>query len=206
MNEITITLPAIDETVIANLETLSIEVLATETEALRVIREKYAPLAKQNGYIQIADYSVSASNYSFDKELYLERDGKRLRALKCFDSFDSNREDQNSGSLDGHRLYLAATGEWIELERVGHWSTWQGSPNWWGCGKFVGPEGWQEEPRNVGHVRTMTDAEVAEEYNLDKLVEHLGKSLKTLAEKLPARMVLVQQRAALASQLLDRLK
>lgn len=206
MNEVTITLPAIDETVIANLETLDIKTLATEAEALRAMREKYATLARQNGYIQIADYSVSTANSSFDKELYLERDGKRVRALKCFDSFDRNREDQNRGSLDGHRLYLAETGEWIELERYGHWSAWQGSPNWWGCGEFVGPEGWDEDATSGGHVRMMADAQVADEYDLAKIVEHLGKSLKTLAEKLPERMTRVKQRAELASQLLAGLK
>jgi hypothetical protein len=38
MNAVTITLPAIDETVVANLETLTTETLASETEALRAIR------------------------------------------------------------------------------------------------------------------------------------------------------------------------
>ena len=49
MNEITITLPAIDETIIANLDTLTSQASATEIEALKAIREKYAMLARQNG-------------------------------------------------------------------------------------------------------------------------------------------------------------
>ena len=49
MNQITITLPAIDETVIANLDTLTIQASATEIEALKAMREKYAVLARQNG-------------------------------------------------------------------------------------------------------------------------------------------------------------
>ena len=51
-----------------------------------------------------------------------------------------------------------------------------------------------------------TDADVAGEYPLAGIVEELSKSLKTLAEKLPARMAKVQQRATLASQLLAGLK
>ncbi len=164
-------------------------------------------MARQNGYILIADYEAGDANSHVHKQLFLERDGKRLRALKCFDSFDKNHESQNSGSLAGFRLYLAESCEWIELERHGLWSAWQGSPDWWGCGEFVGPDGWDEEEDNSGgHVRIMTDAEVAAEYELDKIVQQLGKSLKTLAEKVPERMARVKQRAELASQLLAGLK
>jgi len=48
--------------------------------------------------------------------------------------------------------------------------------------------------------------EVEAEYPLSGIVEQLGKSLKTLAEKLPQRMTKVQKRVSLAEQLLAGLK
>jgi hypothetical protein len=203
MNEITITLPAIDETVIANLEILTSQASATEVEALRAIRESYAKLARQNGYVRIAHYSVSNSNWSRSNDVHYERNGRKVRALLAFDNFGSDNTDQNSGTYSGDKLYLTETGEWLRIERTGTWSQWQGSPDRWGCGVAAYDT---DSDSQGGNVRIVTDEEVADEYPLAGLVEELGKSLSTLAEKLPARLTKVRQRAELASKLLAGLK
>ena len=206
MNQITITLPAIDETVIVNLDTLTIQASATEIEALKAIREKYAVLARQNGFVRIAHYSVSNTNWSTSNDVHYERKGRKVRALLAFDNFGSTNTDQNSGTYEGDKLYLLESGEWLRIERRGNWSQWQGSPDQWGCDADASPNEEEYGLVQLGSVRILNDAEVQTEYPLSGVVEELGKSLKTLAEKLPARMVKVQQRTNLASQLLAGLK
>jgi hypothetical protein len=208
MNEITITLPAIDETVIANLDAMTSQASATETEALKAIREKYAILARQNGYIRIAHWSVSNSNWSASNDVHYERKGRKVRALLAFDNFGSTNSDQNSGTYEGDKLYLLESGEWLRIERRGIWSQWQGSPDQWGCGVSAQTSEADEydQDDSGGDIRVVTDAEVGCEYPLSGIVEELAKSLKTLAEKLPQRMVKVQQRVSLAQQLLEGLK
>jgi len=208
MNEITITLPAIDETVIANLDTLTSQASATEIEALKAIREKYATLARQNGYVRIAHWSVSNSNWSASNDVHYERNGRKVRALLAFDNFGSTNTGQNSGTYEGDKLYLLECGEWLRIERRGTWSQWQGSPNQWGCGvsaRTIETDEYDQDHQG-GDIRIVTDAEVEGEYPLSGIVKELGKSLSTLAAKLPERMVKVQQRVSLAQQLLVGLK
>ena len=205
MNEITVTLPAIDEIVIADIDTLTSQASATEIEALKAIRDKYAVLARQNGYIRIAHYSVQNTNWSKSADKHYEVNGRKVRALLAFDNFESSNTDQNSGTYEGDKLYLTETGDWLRIQRVGTWSQWQGSPDQWGCGTMAHYSE-DEYDNQGGDVRVITDADVAGEYPLAGIVEELSKSLKTLAEKLPARMAKVQQRATLASQLLAGLK
>ena len=59
-----------------------------------------------------------------------------MHGLLCDDNFDSNtnRGDQNRGTYSGSRLYLTDTGEWLEIERSGSWSQWQGEGEGWACG------------------------------------------------------------------------
>lgn len=221
MNQVTITLPAIDETVIANLDTLTTQASATEVEALKAIRKKYAILARQNGYVRIGWTKVGdGSNWSQTQDYYYERNGKRIKALKAFDNFEQPNTEQWSGDNTGDRLYLLETGEWLRIERNGRWSQRQGSPQCWACGEDIIPgdndpyldqmrqaaasEGYVDTKRAPGSVRIVTDAEVEAEYPLDGVVAELANSLKTLARKLPERMVKVQQRASLAAQLLEK--
>ena len=206
MNEITITLPAIDETVIANLDTMTIQASATEIEALKAIREKYAVLARQNGFVRIAHYSVSNTNWSTSNDVHYERKGRKVRALLAFDNFGSTNTDQNSGTYEGDKLYLLESGEWLRIERRGNWSQWQGSPDQWGCDADASPNEEEYGLVRLGSVRILNDAEVAEEYDLNRIVEQLGKSLRTLAEKLPERMTRVKQRAELARKLIEGLR
>jgi hypothetical protein len=118
--QITITLPAIDETVIANLDTLTSQASATEIEALKAIREKYAVLARQNGYVKIAwTRRGDGSNWSEERDYYYERNGKRVKALKAFDNFEQPQTSQWAGDNTGDRLYLLESGEWLRIERSG---------------------------------------------------------------------------------------
>jgi hypothetical protein len=222
-NEITITLPAIDEQLIANLDTLTTEASATEVEALKAIREKYAPLARQNGFVRIGWMrSGDGSNWSEERSYYYERSGKKIRALKVYDGFEQPNTTQNTGSNTGDRLYLLETGEWLRIERTGSWSQMQGATQEWSCGPGIldrgyddpslrelrdvaASEGYTDPEHGSGSIRTVTDAEVEAEYPFDEILTELAKSLKTLQEKLPARMTKVQQRVALASQLLAAL-
>jgi hypothetical protein len=219
--QITITLPAIDESVVANLDTLTTQASATEVEALKAIREKYAVLARQNGYVKIAWIRRGdGSNWSDERDYYYERDGKRVKALKAFDNFEQPNTNQNSGDNVGDRLYLLESGEWLRIERNGRWSQWQGSTNYWACGDDIiagdndpylareaaASEGYRDAARSSGSIRILSDAEVEREYPLDGIIKELSASLKTLSEKLPGRMNKLQQRVSLASQLLSALK
>jgi hypothetical protein len=210
MNEITITLPAIDESIIANLETLTTEASSSEAEAIKALREKYAPLAKHNGYVQIAwTYRGDGSNWREERDYYYKRDsnGKRVRAFKVYDGFDRTHTSQHTGARIGDRLYLLETGHWLRIERTGNWSQWQGAAEGWSCGAgIIDRSEYDDESRDEGgSIRIMTDAEVETEYELSAIVEGLAESLKSLAEKLPGRLTRVQQRVELATQLLTAL-
>lgn len=198
--EITITLPSIDETIITAIENETVATLTTETQAIQALREKYATLARQNGVIKTGWCSRGDdSNWREETETFLERDGRKIKALLCVDGWDSNNSDQNSGGYCGSRLYLTQFAEWIELTRTGSWSRWQGTPQHWTCAA-------DEDGDGEGAVLTLTDAQVAEQYEMTSVVYGLSEALKKLAEKLPQRLAKVQQRAALASQLLAALK
>jgi hypothetical protein len=203
--EITITLPAIDETIIANLDSLTTQASATEVEALKAIREKYAVLARQNGYVKIGYTWRGNQNWSEEQSYHYERNGKRVKALLAFDNFEQPKTSEFAGENTGDKLYLLETGEWLRVERTGEWSQYQGSPGWWACGEGILPDDWSMGERIDGSIRTLTDAEVEAEYPLDGIVDEIGKSLKKLSEKLPERMSRVKQRAELASQLLAAL-
>lgn len=182
-----ITVPKIDETIIHAIETGTISTLAKETAAITLLRSRYTPIARHNGFIQTSAHSIR----NYKEESYHKRDGKYVHALLALDAFDhrDHASDRNRGECYGCRLYLSQFGEWVETTRNGSWSNWQGEPQAW-----------------TGSIAVLTDAEVAEQYHLDQIVEQLAESLKTLAEKLPERLQGVQKRATLASQLLAALK
>lgn len=220
---ITITLPAIDETLIAAIETTTTETLATETLAFEALRKQYSKFARQNGFIKIAYYEARTVNWEVqEEEFYREAvlfdglpdssvPGRKVRALLCDDNFTRGREDQNSGSLAGSRLYLTERGKWLQITRVGSWSAWQGAPDRWGCGVSVAPDYNDRHAIDLpdlelnGSIIELTDVEVAQQYYLDEVIAELGKSLSTLATKLPARMNRLTRRLALTAELLTAL-
>ena len=158
--------------------------------------------------VRIAHWSVNSTNWSASNDVHYERNGRKIRALLVFDNFSSTNTDQNSGTYEGDKLYLLESGEWLRIERRGTWSQWQGSPDQWGCGVSARTSETNEYDQDDlgGDIRIVTDAEVEGEYPLAGIVEELAKSLRTLTEKLPARMVKVQQRVKLAQKLLEALK
>jgi len=203
MDQITVTIPAIDETVMATIDRLTTQASASEVEALKEIRAKYARLGRQNGYVRIAHYGVQNTNWNVSNDVYYERDGRKARALLTFDNFGDRNTDQNSGIYEGDKLYLLESGEWLRIERAGYWSRWQGSPDAWGCGVSADSD---DDRDTGGSVKILTDDQVAAEYPLEGILDQLGKSLRTLAEKLPQRMAKLQQRVSLAAQLMEALK
>jgi hypothetical protein len=206
----TIEVPTPSTELLTQLETVTVQTDQAEAAAIAGIREKFTCYAKHNGHIKTADFHKSdGANYNIDRDAYHEPDGKRLQALLVADHFTEAHTDQNRGSKGGFRLYLTEAGEWLELKRVGRWTRWQGEPSYWytsgESGERVGAldEG---EPPAGGHVRTMTDAQVADEYDLETILEQLGKTMAEMCAKLPERYNRLKTRAELAQRTIDALK
>jgi hypothetical protein len=114
-------------------------------------------------------------------------------------------EDQNSGRNEGFRLYLTEGGEWLELERAGRWTQWQGSPSYWytdaDSAQAIGIlDNESMEPPTGGKIRSMTDAEVAAEYVFADVLSQIGKSMAELCKKLPERYNRLKANAELAQR------
>lgn len=201
-DSITITIPEIKQETINALSEASAQEHKTVVVALAAIREKYAPLARHNGYVKIA---YLARCYSSNRpDSCHETDGEKTRALLAVDGFGKNYYDQNSGGYEGSRLYLTSSGTWLKITRTGHWSRWHGEPEGWNCGVSI-CDG-NEDDRGSGGIWVMTDEEVEHEYKLEDVVEGLSKSLKTLSEEFPERLTRIRERTSLAAQLLAALR
>ncbi len=204
---IEINVPSAD--LIHQVETATIETHDSEILAIATVREKFCGFAKHNGYVRIASYSRyhAGQRISIDMDRYYEADGHKVRALLACDCFDSDRPDQNSTKYSGDRLYLTQYGEWLRIERSGGASAWEGSPNQWGCGVSALDEE-EDDYRNRaprGSIRIVTDAAVAEEYDLEDIMKQLGKSLAEMSKKLPERLTKLRQRTALAAAVAEQL-
>jgi len=207
--QITITLPAINPALIASIEQESVSVAASEVDAFAAIRAAYAPLARHAGYVRIGwEYRGDGSNWREERDHHYRRDGKIIHAILCDDSFDKTHDSQWTGRRTGTQLWLIETGEWLRIERDGNWSAYQGASEYWACGWDV-PSFSEDESEceggNSGSVRVIDDAEVARLYHLDAVLAELGKSLSTMAAKLPERLTRIRQRAELAAKLIAAL-
>ncbi len=207
----TIEVPTPSADLIAQIETATIETNQAEIAAVMAIREKFSPYAKHNGNVRLAHYEAATCNWSVDRSVYCKDPaGKRAKALLACDDFTSGREDQNHGSLGGKRLYLLATGEWLEIKRTGSWSAWQGSPNQWGCGEDASPNddnGRDYEGSSIGgYAKIVNDAHVAANWDLEELLKDLGKALSDMCSKLPERHGKLKARAELAQRAIEALK
>lgn len=177
----TIEVPTPSAELIQQLETATIETNQTEAAAIAAIRVRFTEYAKHNGNIQTASYHKS-------QEAYLMDGGRRLRAIRVFDNFGEEDGDQGS-SMSGYRLYLSERGEWVEVMRAV--CVFEGEEaSYWVC------------DGETGHVRKMTDDDVASEYELAALLAELGKSMTEMTKKLPARHAKLRQRAELASRVI----
>ncbi len=217
----TIEVPTPSADLISQIETANIEVLNSETVAVAAIRERFAPYAKHNGFIKIGDESQSTSNSSWSRDAYYSRSRPicgltgKVRGLLCLDNFDSdsNRGDQNRGTYRGKRLFLTDAGEWLEITRSGSWSRWQGEGEGWACGDVDWDDNSDDESADQyessgydGGIETLTDAEVAAHYNLDEVLEQLGKSMTVMCQKLPERFNRLKARAELSQRIVAGLK
>jgi hypothetical protein len=200
----TIEVPIPSAELIQQLETATIDTNQTETAAIAAIRERFTEYAKHNGNIQTASYYESHGIHRTDCEAYMMDGGRRVRALRVFDDFGEDGEQ--GGAMTGYRLYLSERGEWIEVMRSGSWTPFEGQATYW----FADIESAETieltestiYEQGLGHVRKMTDEEVAKEYNLDAVLTELGKSMAEMTKKLPARHAELRQRAELAARVI----
>lgn len=210
MEQITVTLPAVDESVIAALETETVVMAETETKTLEAIRRVYGPFARHAGDVKIGWSFQGSPNYSREQHYYYRRaDNRRVKALLAVDGFDRQQETEFTGRFTGSRLYLLEDGRWLLITRDGNWSRWQNAPEEWACGDDILPGSDSDEydtPRNRGSISILTDAEVQARHALTEIVSGLSESLRTLAGKLPERLTKVRSRCALATELLGKLQ
>lgn len=203
----TIEVPTPAPEFLEQVEKALIETDQAEAAAITAIRERFAVYARHNGFIQTASYDESdGANYSIDREAHLMDGGRCVRAIRAASSFTTKHTSRNRGTCGGYRLYLTEKGEWIEVQRVGVWSAMQGEPGYWFCDEASADAIGMEHCARYGHVRRMSDEEVADEYDLDAIVEHLGKSMAELVTKLPARYTNLQARAELAQRVIAAAK
>jgi hypothetical protein len=206
---ITITIPAIDPALIEAIKTETTITESSEANAIRALREKFYPLAKHAGYIRIARLQTYESSgvELRDDSLYYEQNGRKVRALLALDDFGTNKTEEFRGVYTGSRLYLTEAGEWLQINRVGSWSQWQGSPQEWNCGTSVQEyEDYGDYKAGHGSIEGLNDTEIVSRWKLAEVAKELGKSLATMAEKLPERLTRIRQRSRLAAELLAALK
>ena len=198
----TIEVPTPSADLISQIETATIETNQAEIAAVMAIREKFSPYAKHNGNVRLAHYEARTCNWEVDRSVYYkDASGKRAKALLACNDFTSGCEAQNHGSLDGKRLYLLVTGEWLEIERAGSWSAYQGSPNQWGCGEDASPDR-EYESNAGGYAKIVNDAYVAANWSVEKLLKDLGQAMTEMCNKLPERHGKLKARAELAQRAL----
>ena len=191
-----------DSSVIASLEATETILASTQIEFVAALRARYGALASRHG----GNIKVSYRNNGYTKEERFHRTaGKLTRGLLVFDTFekDQNGRDDTSGKMTGKRIYLTADG-WLRLRRVGEWSRWENSTDWWTADGTVSDDGEADEAYQLDHqtiaadIKLLTDAEVAEHYNVVSLAEQLAESLSETAQKLPERLT---RKRALAESL-----
>jgi hypothetical protein len=188
-DKITVELPAIDEALIERIDKTRIEAFDNECQALATLRERYAPLARHNGFVKVKYQSLGENG---EESFYLlDSAGEQIRAFRCLAEFCTRVDpsDSDRGTFAGYRLYLTELGQWIQLERYGDWSKWANEEDVWSS-----------------TVTTLTDMEVATRFELTDIIKGLSEALQKLANDLPGRLVKVQQRAKLAAELLTALK
>jgi len=208
----TIEIPTPSADLLQQVENIRLETAQTETAAIAAIREKFGPYAKHNGFIRTARYYRGDSNYTDERDAYYrQEDGKRLRGLLAYDNFTQVNSDQNTGRNEGFRLYLTADVRWLKVERVGHWTQWQGSPSYWYAGESAAAEinildDEAEELPSGGNIEWMSDADVVQLCNFAELLKELGKTMESMRQKLPERYARLKERAELAQRTLNALQ
>jgi hypothetical protein len=206
MDAVTITIPAVNDADVRFIEGQTQLCAETETQAVAAIRQAYARYARHNGHVRIATYSRTdiGRRINIDRDLYYKRDGKLVKGLLMVDRFTSERQG-DGGSYSGDRLYLLASGEWLQIKRSGSWSNWEGAADYWGCGVSAVEDCDDYGTWPLGTMRTLTDAEVTEEYQLTAICAGLSAALETMAEKLPERSARLASRVQAARKLIEAL-
>jgi hypothetical protein len=205
-----IEVPTPSTELLTQLETTTTETIQSETIAVTAIRERFAPFPRHNGHIKIGKEWQSTSNSSWERNAYLSHESGKMHGLVCVDNFteSTNRGDQNRGQFGGEQLYVTQTGEWLEITRTGHWSNWQGEGGGWACGDvpWSSDEDYCVDRGYDGCIKTMTDAEVGAQYNLDEILDGLAAAMATMCQKLPDRLTRIKARGELAQRIISALK
>ena len=210
-----IEVPTPSTDLISQVQTATIETTLAEVSAITALRQTFTQYAKHNGFIYIGNSTTkdNVGRVTRDVDYYHGKAGQvvvgkganRMHGILMIDTFDSSGSD--SGRVFGYRLWLTEDGVWLELKRDGRWSNWQGAGEHWACGQgIIG----QEDPaycepygdQTGGHIRVMTDTEVADEYNLADLLERLGKSMDKMCKTLPDRFSRLKARTELAQRVI----
>lgn len=209
----TIEVPTPSSELLASLETITIEANQAEAAAIAAIRERFAIYAKQNGYIRIARHQTYQGSgieiadrewfLGWDGDYIYEHEGRRLKGLLAYSDFDQPNDTEFTGENRGWRLYLTERGEWLKITRIGRWSQWQGSPQWWSCGPDLDIP---EADLSGADIRTLTDAEVADQCVFSELLKDLGQSMAEMCKKVPERYNRLKANAELAQRTIEALK
>jgi hypothetical protein len=184
-----ITIPDIPTEELSQLDRETTLAVDGELAAIKVLRERFGPLAKYNGVVKIRECSTNYGTHLADYiEEFLENEGgQKVRAFRIVNNYETTKHTDFTGTEHGYRLYLTPAG-WIELTRSGNWSHWEKSTSGW-----------------IAEVREMTDEQVADEYDLDGIIRGLSKALNGLQDRIPDKFRRVRERASLAENIVKAL-
>ena len=203
MQEIAITTPAVDDASIVTYQQQITTTVASETDAVRLIREKYAQYAKYNGFIRVALRSTLTTEKTY---YYHNAADRKAKGLLVADAFDAEQVDRATYTREGSRLYLLETGEWLQITRSGRWDGEGGETEHWDCGADSVPDGGAEYLEgSEGSMITLTDAMVAANWALASILQQLAKTMTDFATKISQKHGKLAQRAALATKVIEAL-
>jgi hypothetical protein len=203
MQEITIAIPAVDDAAIVPYQQQITTTVASETDAVRLIREKYARYAKHNGFIRVALRSTLTTEKTY---YYHNVAGRKAKGLLVADAFDAEQVDRATYTREGSRLYLLESGEWLQITRSGHWDGEGGETEHWDCGADSVPDAGAEYLEGgEGSMITLTDAMVAANWALTSILQQLAKTMTDFATKISQKHGKLAQRAELATKVIEAL-
>jgi hypothetical protein len=181
---------------IQELVKLESQTIASEMNALGLMRERIAPAARFGDWIQTR---YRRFRYRTDREAeqwgYLPTgfpfsdSGGLLTALLVLDNFTTVETPvadaaARSGHYTGDRLYLMKEKKWILAERVGVYSEEEGSASQWDA-----------------QCRVIADRVLLERYSVEVITQALFSSATKIMEKVTPRLDTLKERASQAQEI-----
>ena len=181
---------------IQELVRLESQTIASEMNALGLMRERIAPAARFGDWIQ-----VKYRRFRFKSEREAEQwgylptgfpfsdSGGLLTALLVLDNFGvteipTQEASAASGHYTGDRLYLMKEKKWILAERVGVYSEEEGSSSQWDA-----------------QCRVLSDRALLERYSVETVTQALFSSATKIMEKITPRLDTLKERATQAEEI-----